>query len=162
MSLPPGLGFSFPLNHSRCAGEGLANCLFSQVAPGDGCPAARCAAHAGHSSRRHSQVFPQPEHLLCQTNEHSAAAWGHRALHYISPRELKKQSGGHLKREGRMGRGLPARRGDAGNPLVCAPDHYGAGMANKSKGKWGRTPSVVGSLPGGLHPPPKVLCWAGQ
>lgn len=53
MSLPPGLGFSFPLNRPCCAGEGLANCLFSQVAPGDGCPTA-C-----HTSQLHSQSFPQ-------------------------------------------------------------------------------------------------------
>lgn len=114
MSLPPGLGFSFPLNHPCCAGEGLANCLFSQVAPGDGCPTA-C-----HTAQLHSQGFPQPQGLLCQTNEHSATVQDHGALCYISSCELKKQRGGHLKREGRTDHGLPARRGDAGNLLVCA------------------------------------------
>lgn len=59
-----------------------------------------------------------------------------------------------------MDRGLPARRGDAGNPLACAPHRYGTRMANKSKGQWGRTPSTVGSLLGGLRPPPEMLCWS--
>lgn len=112
MSLPPGLGFSFPLNRPCCAGEGLANCLFSQVAPGDGCPTA-C-----HTAQLHSQGFPQPKGLLCRTNEHSATVQDHGALCYISSCELKKQRGGHLKREGRMDHRLRARRGDAGNLLV--------------------------------------------
>lgn len=60
-----------------------------------------------------------------------------------------------------MGHGLPATRGDAGNPLACAPDCYGARMATKSKAKWGRTLSVVGPIPGGLCPPLEMLCRAG-
>lgn len=103
MSLPPGLGFSFPLNRPCCAGEGLANCLFSQVAPGDGCPTA-C-----HTAQLHSQGFPQTEGLLCQTNEHSGTVQKHGALCYISSCELKKQRRGSLKKRGKDGSRAPSQ-----------------------------------------------------
>lgn len=108
MSLPPGLGFSVLLNRSRCAGEGLANCLFSQVAPGDGCPAARRTAHAGHGSRQRSRGLPPVRASPLPNKWTLSCRSGPRGSSLHLPSWAKETKGGSLKKRGMDGPWAPS------------------------------------------------------